>query len=392
MTTYHELTAPSEADLIRSESLCEIIKQKIQQHNGQITFADFMQMALYHPTHGYYQNPDFEFGKKGDFTTAPEISPLFAYCFANQCAQISESMGQTNILELGAGSGRFALDILTHLEAINALPTRYYIYEISSGLRNRQLTLLQNARPDLLNRIEWLTELPASFSGIIIANEVLDAIPVNCFQVDKQEARERVIVIKANELAWEATTPSSALIHTHINALIQNYSLPDGYQSEVNLNAMLLVKQLSTILTKGVILFADYGYGQREYYHPQRNQGTLTCFYKHHLHHQPLPYPGLQDITAHVDFTHVIETAADQGAQLSGFTTQSGFLLANRLLEKAQQLESLATPTEKFKLHQAIKILTMPTEMGDRIKMMAISKQFATPLAGFETLDRRRDL
>jgi SAM-dependent MidA family methyltransferase len=392
MTTYHELTAPSEAALMRSESLREIIQQKIQQHNGQITFADFMQLALYHPTHGYYQNPDFEFGKQGDFTTAPEISPLFAYCFAKQCRQIFETLSQTNILELGAGSGRFALDILTHLEAIHALPDRYYIYEISTGLRNRQLTLLQKERPDLLARIEWLTELPVMFTGIIIANEVLDAIPFNCFQIDKQQSRERMVVMKENEFDWQVMAPSSMVVQTHIDALVQNYDLADGYQSEMNFNAMLLVKQLSTILANGVILLADYGYGQREYYHPQRNQGTIACFYKHHLHHQPLPYPGLQDITAHVDFTHVIETAADQGAQLSGFTTQSGFLLANGLLQEAQRLEAIATPAQAFQLHQAIKTLTMPTEMGDRVKIMAISKQVSIPLIGFATLDRRRDL
>ncbi len=171
-----------------------------------------------------------------------------------------------------------------------------------------------------------------------------------------------------------------------------DYHLQDGYQSEINLQAATLVRQLCEALTHGVILLADYGYGQREYYHPERVHGSLACFYQHRSHNQPLIYPGLQDITAHVDFTRVIETAAEYGGQLAGFTTQCAFLLANGLLAEAEKMEAGASEADAFKLHQAIKILTMPMEMGDRIKIMAIKKDLAIPLTGFSTLSRSRDL
>ncbi len=392
MKTYHELPAPLPEARARSHALSQIIKQKIQQHKGKITFADFMELALYHPEYGYYQNPRFELGRHGDFTTAPEISPLFAQCFARQCLPIFAALGESNILELGAGTGRFALDFLSQLEVLNVLPERYYIYEISDALREKQRSFIAAERSDLLSRVVWLTALPVAFSGVIIANEVLDAVPVNLFEIQHGHALERMIVLQNNEFAWQLQAPDSAVIQKEISKLRNEYALADGYQSEINLGATNLVHQLSSCLTKGVILFADYGYGQREYYHPQRTQGTLACFYQHHLHQQPLIYPGLQDITAHVDFTRVIETAANTGCNLLGYTTQSAFLLANDLLQHTKDAEENLSDKDVFHLHQAIKTLTMPMEMGDLIKIMAISRHFNETLAGFTTLDRRRDL
>tara|TARA_R110000868_G_scaffold69643_4_gene204825 strand:- start:1107 stop:2285 length:1179 start_codon:yes stop_codon:yes gene_type:complete len=392
MKTYHDLPTPTAEAQKRSTALHLIIEQQIQAHHGKIPFSDFMQLALYHPMHGYYQQPTFAFGQQGDFTTAPELSPLFAQCFARQCQQIFETLKQPTILELGAGSGRFALDMLTKLESLGALPDHYAIFEISAGLRQKQLTLFQEMRPDLLPRITWLTALPTNISGIVIANEVLDALPFACFQIDDKKAYERMVTMNDDDFSWELATPSSAATQAAIEQLQRDYALPDGYQSEVHLPAMALVRQLAEALSEGIILFADYGYGQREYYHPQRSQGSLSCFYQHQLHDQPLLYPGLQDITAHVDFTRVIETAADAGCQLSGFTTQSAFLLANGLLDEAQTIEDTLTETEAFRLHQAIKVLTLPTEMGDRVKIMAISRNAEMPLTGFSMLDRRRDL
>lgn len=391
MKTYHDLPAPSAESVLHSRQITEVLQQHIAQH-GKITFADFMETALYHNPHGYYQRRDFTLGSQGDFTTAPEISPLFARCFAGQCQQIFTELGEACILELGAGTGRFALDLLTELDTLNALPTRYFIYEISTGLRQRQQTLLQSERPDLFSRVEWISALPEQFSGVIIANEVLDAIPFHRFQIINQQPYECMVAMQDNNFVWQHEAPSSDFLRDEITKLKDEYALEDGYQSEIQPEAMTMVKQLCTLLQKGVILLADYGYGQREFYHPERAQGTLTCFYQHRSHNNPLLYPGLQDITAHVDFTRVIENAAETGAKLNGFTTQCAFLLANGLLDMAQEEENNLSDADAFELHQAIKILTLPTEMGDRVKVMAITQNFTLPLRGFSTLDRRRDL
>lgn len=392
MKTNHDLPAPSAESLSRSRQLTHEIQQKIHQHDGILTFAGFMATALYHPELGYYQQPGFALGKHGDFTTAPEISPLFARCFARQCRLIFAALSDDTILELGAGTGRFALDLLTELDTLHALPKHYYIYEISSALRLKQRDLLQSERPDLLARVEWLTTLPENFSGVIIANEVLDAIPFHRFQIINQQPRECMVAAQDDTFIWQNAPPSSPLLQEEIEKLKNEYALADGYQSEIQIEAMIMVKQLCDSLTKGIILLVDYGYGQREFYHPQRINGTMTCFYQHRALNNPLLYPGLQDITAHVDFTRVIETASDTGARLGGFTTQSAFLLANGLLEMAAMEEQTLADTDAFRLHQAIKTLTMPTEMGDRVKVMAISRNNDIPLAGFATLDRRRDL
>lgn len=385
MKTYHDFPAPS------AKSVAQVLQQKIEQH-ARITFADFMETALYHTEHGYYQRRGFTLGRHGDFTTAPEISPLFARCFARQCRQIFTTIGEDNILELGAGTGRFALDLLTELDALNALPTRYFIYEISAGLRHAQQTLLQTERPDLFTRIEWLAALPAQFKGVMIANEVLDAVPFHRFQIINQQPRECMVAMQDDNFVWQHDAPSSELLHEEIEKLKHEYTLADGYQSEIQPAAVAMVKQLCASLQKGMILLADYGYGQREYYHPQRSQGTLTCFYQHRAHNNPLLYPGLQDITTHVDFTRVIEHAVDTGAELNGFTTQCAFLLANGLLDMAEADEAILSDQDAFQLHQAIKTLTLPTEMGDRVKIMALSQNCNLSLTGFSVLDRRRDL
>lgn len=392
MKTCHDLPNPNPEALSRSLSLHAIIREKIQQHGGQISFADFMELALYHPDYGYYQHPQFKLGKLGDFTTAPELSPVFAYCLARQCQQIFTEVGENQLLELGAGSGQLALDLLTRLEQLHALPERYYIVEISEHLREQQRSRIATARPDLLPTIEWLPTLPSAFSGIILANEVLDAIPFHRFKVTNQQATLCMIGLQEDQFCWQTTDPPPPELADALTQLTETYTLCEGYQSEIQLLAMELVRQLCHCLTKGVVLLIDYGYGQREYYHPQRAQGSLTCFYQHHSHADALIYPGLQDITTHVDFTRVIETAADHGLDLLGFTTQSAFLLANGLLDEAQTLEAQLPAPGQFQLHQAVKTLTLPSEMGETIKVMALGRGYQQTLSGFATLDRRRDL
>lgn len=391
MKTYHDLPAPSQEKLADSAALSAIIANHIQSQGGWVTFADFMEQALYHPQYGCYQRPDFRLGKYGDFTTAPEISPLFAQCLARQCRQILNSGVNAAILELGAGSGRLALNLLAEMDQLGALPQQYFIYEISPALISQQQALLKSERPDLFNRITWLSALPDRFSGIILANEVLDAIPFHCFEIQNHAAQERGVVISGNAFAWQPH-PSASTLANEAEKIHVDYALPEGYQFELQLPAMSLVSQLTNTLERGVILLADYGYGRREFYHPERRQGTLTCFYQHRAHNNPFLYPGLQDITTHMDFTRVVETAADCGAELGGFTTQSAFLLGNGLLEIAAAREQSLSASDAFAMHQEIKVLTMPTEMGDIIKMMALFKNMHVSLNGFSKLDRRRDL
>lgn len=374
----------------RSKNLSDCIRQEIHKQNKAIPFASFMELALYHPKFGYYNADTFTLGEHGDFTTAPEISFLFAKCLARQIQQISSFLSQNNILELGAGTGRLAGDLLRELEY---LPEHYYIYEISGELRKKQENYLRSACPDFFPRIIWLDKLPENFTGTIIANEVLDALPFHCLKIDKNSIKERCVNWDGGKFIWELCEPSSQELLTHAETLKDLYSLSEGYEFEINLSMNGMIQTLAQSLNQGVVLFADYGYGQREYYHPQRKQGTLSCFYQHKHHNDPLIMPGLQDITAHVDFTSVIDKAADCGFSLAGYTTQAAFLLACGLTSLITEEEKNLSPAEELKLHHAVKLLTLPTEMGEVIKFMALSKGLNDlKLLGFTLQDRRREL
>lgn len=390
MTVIYDLPEPNSVALRRSQALTLEIQQQIAANNGRISFASFMQLALYHPEFGYYNAETLELGARGDFTTAPEISPLFAYCFARQAREILNNLAADHILELGAGSGMFAKDLLTELKQLNALPKYYFIYEISPALRKKQQILLSEHCAHFATQIIWLDDLPQDFSGVIIANEVLDALPVRRFHCD-ETIKEACVSWDGNKFVWELL-PATDEFALEVSRICNTYSLPNGYQSEINWDLIKFIHSLTNSLQRGVILFADYGYGQEEYYHPERARGTLTCFYQHRRHENPLILPGLQDITAHVDFTRVIDIAADQACSLAGYTSQATFLMACGLLNIASEIEKTLTPAQEFQLHQAIKQLTMPTEMGERIKIMAISKGFDADLMGFRLQDRRREL
>lgn len=395
MTTIYDLSLHTKVSLRRSKALTDYLVSEIKQQNGLISFSSFMQAALYHSDLGYYHADTFTLGANGDFTTAPLVSPLFAQCFTQQCIQLFSILGSTEILEIGAGTGHFAKDFLLTMEKNGEMPSHYYIYEISPTLRKLQQAYLQSTCPDLFSRITWLNSLPKHFKGIILANEVLDALPVTCFQIQKNQIKERCVGFRADQFTWqlsEPITPGLAEKALQIKAL---YQLDDNYASEINLSIPRFVQSIADCLSQGFIIFSDYGYGQREYYHPERRLGSLTCFYKHHHHDNPLIYPGLQDITAHVDFTYVAECCLANGCKLLGFTSQAAFLLNLGLIEIARKAQKLGSASEAFKLHQAIKTLTLPMEMGDRIKIMALAKQLPediSPLLGFKSHDRRREL
>lgn len=387
-----KLPNPEKIASDHSEKLKRRIHQEMIASGGLISFARFMELALYAPGLGYYSAGQPKLGEGGDFITAPEISPLFAKCVARQCQQILTELQTGDILEFGAGSGIFAKDLLIELEILGVLPETYFILEVSAELRERQRHLLEKHCPQLISRIKWLESLPISgINGIIFANEVIDAMPVHCFQIENEKVKERCVTWHENNFAWQSSAPLTAELISQIKLYQQTHYFLEGYQSEINLRLPGWINSISAILKKGIILLFDYGYGRAEYYHPDRHRGTLMCYYQHQRHADPLTLIGLQDISAHVDFTLVIENAIDSGCELAGYTTQAGFLLASGLLEFMQQEQSMSVKVQ-YTQAQAIKKLTLPSEMGESVKVMALSKDFDTPLIAFSLQDRRRDL
>jgi len=378
--------------LNNNEQLIQMIHQQIIQSGGAISFATFMQLALYAPNLGYYNTEKRIFGRGGDFVTASEISPLFAACIARQCQQILTALGAGDILEIGAGSGVFAKNLLLELQKINCLPMQYFIYEISPALRAQQLQLFEQECPELLKHVRWLNQLPQSgIKGIIFANEVLDALPATCFQVTDEGVEERCVTWEKDHFAWKNKKSTSSDFVSHMKTISETGGLSVGYTSEINLEIPKWINPIAQTLNQGIILLIDYGYGRREYYHPDRTQGTLMCFQQHQSHSDPLVQVGLQDITAHVDFTAVAESADDAGLTVAGYTTQAAFLLACGLLELAETSQN-ASAADTYHQAQAIKTLTLPSQMGEIIKVIALTKQIDLSLKGFALHDRRKDL
>ncbi len=374
-----------------NEQLTAFIQQEIVNHHGYLSFARFMELALYTPTLGYYMRERSPFGKSGDFITAPDISPLFAQCVANQCQPILEALDGGEIVELGAGSGHFANVLLLQLEKLDCLPNRYLIIEISPALRLHQQALFKKECPHLLPLIEWLPALPSNrMKGIIFANEVIDALPVHCFQVESDCIYERCVTWKHHQFEWCLRPPTSSILLEKTRQIAHDYDLPIGYKSEIRLTVSSWIKSLADALQQGLILLMDYGYGRPEYYRPDRSLGTLMCFHQHRQHDNPFLHVGTQDMTAHVDFTSVAETALANQLQLQGYTTQAAFLLNLGLLTLASH--SSLSEVQRYQDNQAIKKLTLPSQMGEIIKAMALSKDLDLPLLGFSAYDRRQNL
>lgn len=383
------LPKPSSLALDHSEKLRAFIQNDIDLAGGLIDFARFMELLLYAPGLGYYTAGTHKLGREGDFVTAPELSPLFAACMARQFQEIFEKMDQKNILELGAGSGIFVRDVLFELEKSEALPAHYYILEVSADLRQRQLLRFKTECPQFLSRIVWLDTLPETFNGIIFLNEVLDAMPVHRFEWHQGEIAECFVGFENNQFVFRHA-PASDALKKRVLAISENNTWPDFYCSEISFIHPAFIKSLAACLKQGVILLVDYGYGRREYYHPERQNGTLTCFYQHHRHADPLILPGLQDVTAHVDFTTIAESADEAGLSVSGFTTQAAFLLSCGILDLAQKTE--LNTVDQYKQNQMIKTLTLPSEMGEVVKIMALGSGVSGPWMGFAWQDRRADL
>ena len=387
MSDPNQLPIPAADALEHSARVVQHIRQRIAEAGGWIDFCSYMDLALYAPGLGYYSAGAQKFGEDGDFVTAPEISPLFASCVSRAFLEVAYCDGDSSapaqtILELGAGTGAMAAGILQTLQRMDALPERYLILEVSADLRERQRRLIAARVPELVERVTWLDELPAEpIVGVIVANEVLDALPVTCFDVDKTN-RIQVMGVEAGEsgLGW-SRRPATAGLQDCILEVIENFGAnwPAGYASELCPALPGFVDGISSSLERGLILLIDYGLPRSDYYSQERSSGTLACHYRHRMHTDPFFYPGLQDITAWVDFTSVAEAATDADLDVLGFTTQAQFLLAAGVEEEfASLLERSGAdrdPREQIQIAVGLKTLMMPGQMGENFKVMALGRQ-----------------
>lgn len=369
-------------------NLIQMLHTHLEQKQ-EIPFAEFMHLALYAPGQGYYSSGLQKLGKQGDFITAPELTPLFGKTLANQCQQILQQLSNPALFEFGAGTGTLCVDVLSHLEELDSLPGTYYILEVSSNLRHRQQELIKGKIPHLADKVIWLERWPETpFNGVILANEVLDAMPVHRFMQTEHGVMESFITLNEQGQLTEVFKPSdNTRLLTYINNNIPENPAP--YLSEVNLFIDDWLLNNYRMLNQGAVLLVDYGFPRHEYYHADRNQGTLMCHYQHHAHTAPLLHPGEQDITAHVDFTHVAEAAQQAGFHVAGYTNQASFLLANGLLSF---IHNLTSEQEQFRSKQAIKQLTQPSEMGELFKVIALTKNMEIDLNGFLLNDKRVSL
>ena len=377
MSSYHsqeltlaQLPTPSEEEILHSNQLIELVVDRIEQENGVISFSDYMQAMLYTPGLGYYSAGLYKFGEQGDFVTAPEISPLFGRCLAMQCQQLFDQGCVSKILEFGAGSGKLCLHMLEKFDR----PIDYYILELSADLRDRQQQLLRDNLPfEQFDRVTWLEKLPIDFSGVVIANEVLDAMPASLLRKSK-EWFEMGVGYDGKTFCWQNYATDSKAIDAILAVEEKVGTLAEGYQTEVNLNYGPWFQALSESGKQMVVLLVDYGHERKHYYQPDRYKGTLLCHYHHRAHDNALILPGLQDITISVDFDAVADAAESSGFKTIGMSSQAQFLLKNGLLEEAGYRSTESDTLMQLDTAQQIKMLTLPGEMGEIFKVIGFQK------------------
>jgi SAM-dependent MidA family methyltransferase len=354
------------------------LREAIAAAGGWIDFARYMDLALYAPGLGYYSAGARKLGRDGDFVTAPELTPLFGHTLARQIGECVAG-GLADVLEIGAGSGALAATVLEALERADRLPATYQILELSADLRERSRDAIAARVPHLLERVMWLNRMPPSFEGVVLGNEVLDAMPVHVVHRGEAGIEERGVVWDrvAERFAW-SNRPAVPELCERVEAL----GLPPPYTTEIALAAEGFVASIGAVLRRGVVLFIDYGFPAHEYYHVERATGTLMCHYRHRAHADPFFVPGLQDITAHVDFTAIARAATGAGLTLAGYTSQASFLLNAGLTE----LLAAIPADDKMRylpLANAAQRLVSPAEMGELFKAIAFTRGWPTPLVGF---------
>jgi len=386
------LPEPDAESAAHSARVADFLREQIAAVGGQISFAEYMHHALYAPGLGYYSAGAAKFGPAGDFITAPEVSPVFGGVLARQCVSVLAQVKSPSILEFGAGSGRLASDVLRKLAVLDALPERYLILEVSADLRERQEALLRQEIPELIERVAWLDHLPDEHRGVVIANEVLDALPVERFVRRGDDIKQICVATDGEKLVVvevEAPPPLANAVQEIEGNLGER--LADGYVSEVSLAAPQWIQDLAGTLRQGVVFLFDYGVSQHEYYSAERSEGWLRCHFRHHAHNDPFILPGIQDLTAWVDFSAVASAAVNNGLDVAGYVTQAHFLVGGGLDAELADFSELPIDAQ-LKLSGQVKLLTLPGEMGENFKCLGLSRDVAAQLDAFTFADRTTSL
>ena len=357
----------SEIEIQLSEQLKTKIIQTIHSNDGWISFDRFMELALYDPEFGYYTGSLRKFGEKGDFVTASEISSFFAKTISIQFKEIFRSLDK-NIIEIGAGSGKFALEVIQSLDSENI--DHYFILEISHSLRKHQYDLLiKHLPPHLFSKVLWIDEIPQEYRGIVFCNELLDALPVDLIKKVSGVYYQKGVGLENDLFIWKDKPIIDLTIYDHINL----ESLPDDYLIEDAIHIKSWINKINESIAKGVVIIIDYGFNHSEYFHEQRSQGTLMCHFKHHAHDNPLIQVGIQDITSHVNFSYVAREASNIGLNINGFISQANFLINCGILELLEKV-NIEDSALYMKSVSEIQKLLSPSEMGDLFKVMIIEK------------------
>ena len=386
------LPQPDASSVEHSARCAAYIGERIRDSGGSISFAEFMHYALYAPGLGYYSAGTRKFGADGDFVTAPEISSLFGKILAKQCATILEIVSDGSVLEFGAGSGKLAVDLLRALSGIGELPAEYRIIEVSPDLRERQQRLLQDEIPELANKVVWLDRMPASHRGVIIANEVLDALPVERFLIKEGAIRQLRVTDELGEFVFvDEAAPD--LLADAVRAIEEDIGakLPNNYISEISLSAPGWIGDMAGSLQHGFAFLFDYGTSRAEYYAADRNEGWLRCYFRHRVHSDPLILPGIQDLTAWVDFSAAASAAVEHGLEVAGYLSQTQFLLGGGLGAEIGNMSELPLESQ-LDLSGQIKILTLPGEMGENVKCIGLVRGDIPWPDAFESADRTHTL
>jgi SAM-dependent MidA family methyltransferase len=386
------LPQPDEISAAHSQRCAAYIHARIRDAGGSISFAEFMHYALYAPGLGYYSAGTRKFGDAGDFVTAPEISPLFGRVVARQCAGVLQNIPGGAVLEFGAGSGRLALDVLRTLDELDMLPDKYNILEVSADLRERQRCLLHEELPGLADRVGWLERMPDTHRGVVLANELLDALPVERFMRRKDGVYQLRVGEEAGEFVF-VDEPAPDVLAKAVAEIEKDIGeqLPDNYISEVSLAAPAWLHDVAQMLELGMILLFDYGVNRREYYAADRNEGWLRCHFRHRAHSDPLILPGIQDLTAWVDFSAIAAAAASSGLDILGYVSQSQFLLAGDI--EAELHDFAEMPLEsQLQTAAQIKMLTLPGEMGENVKCIGLARGDIRGPRAFDSADRTHTL
>jgi SAM-dependent MidA family methyltransferase len=378
---------PEQAE--HSARVMDRLREALTAAGGWLSFEEYLRIVLYAPGLGYYSAGATKFGVSGDFITAPELSALFAQCLARQCAPLLAAPASA-VLEVGAGSGRLASELLLRLAQLRALPEHYFILEVSAALRERQQAAISALPEALAQRVQWLEALPVNpISGVVIANEVADALPFERFVASEQGCMSRGVALGADgSLCSVDRPPSDALRHAYTQLSTRlGEPLPAGYSSELCPLLGPWIASLAGVLARGALLVFDYGLGSRERFQIGRHSGTLRCHFRHRAHDDPFLYPGLQDITAWVDFSEVAEAADRAGLEVTGYSTQAAFLLATGI---ETELAAIREPLAHAKAAAQARQLLLPGEMGEIFKVIALTRDWPQPLEGFRLQDLRR--